>query len=424
MPSLFSLDYVYPSLRADTIDLIETSFEKEGRLTIQVYEQCYAVPARFLLNANGEKCLGGGLVYNGEWVKNSGLNIHSLTPYEFDDHDVEFINEDVIYIGIVSSIWGHAITDGIQHLWWFQTNEYLDHHRDKNIYYWGEQPITGNFLELLRLAGVDISKLKHITRNLLFKSVIVPDSSFVSQYPKGTHYFNDYVITINHIISQCVIPPKTDKMLFLSEPSSRRNCGIQQLEMLAKKKGYRVLHPKDLSVQEQISFLQGAEDVITFESSVGHNILFCKPNTRITILRKANYANTYQSVINKIRDFDVRIIDVHLSLMNNERFPYAGPFFVYANSLFCRFLNIPKQPFPWSLLKDYIRSNINDSEENLNAKLVIPNNYVQIISSELNNEFNRFHLKLSHAFSFLPFSESFKKRVIKRLMRVRIKQIV
>ena len=412
MPSSFCLDFVYPSLKKDTENLIQTHFAKEGKLSYRVYDNCYAAPAHSLLNANGEHCLGGGLIHNGEWVYNSGLNLHSLTPYEFDYKNVEYIDEEVIYIGIISSVWGHAITDGLQHLWWFLTKDYLDNHRDKTIYYWGEHPLSGNYLELLRLIGIDVSRLKFITRTILFKSVIVPDSSFVSNYPTGTHYFYEYVNTIDHIIAHCKFRPNSEKKVFISELSNSRNWGIKSIEKIAKKNGYKIIHPADLSLLEMIFILQGADDVMTFESSVGHNVVFCKPKTKIAILRKANYVNSYQSVINQIRDFDITIIDVHLSLMNNERFPYAGPFFVYANSNFCRYLNVQASPFPLSLLMKYFRYNLLDGEQSLNAKLCVPKNYIQILSNELDKSFNHFSQEYSRSVSFLPLPDSIKKELL------------
>ena len=423
MQSHISLDFVYPSLMEESLKLLETNYLFDKKLSFKRYDHCYALPAREVSNANGERCLGGGLYHDGEWVYNSGLNIHSLTPYEFDKQDVEYIDDDVIFLGATSAIWGHTITDGLQHVWWFQTECYLKEYRDKPIYYWGEKRLKGNYLELYKLAGIDISRLHFIDHKMLFKSIIVPDSSFVSCYPTGTHYFREYLYSIDHIISNCKIENTFEKKILFSEKQNSRNWGINEIECIAKGAGYFIVYPEEHSLQEQISFLQSADEVLSFESSVGHNIIFCKPGTHITILRKANYVNIYQVLINKIRDFNINVVDVHLSIMNNERFPYAGPFFVYANSSFCQLLDSKATSFPWHLFKKYIQYCLNDTPQNLSSRLFFPEEYRRILSNEIQTYKDALFSKLS-SFSIIPCPKSTKQRIISKFVKNRIRHLI
>lgn len=420
---MFKYDYVYPFLLNQTKTLSNSVFLDGKPLGVKTYSNCYALPAKHLKNANGEDCLAGGLCCDGQWVYNSGLNYNGLTPYEFDCDKAEYVDDDVVYLGVLSSIWGHAITDGIQHLWWFFSEEYRNNHRNKKIYYWGDHPLSGNFLEIVRLSGVEIMNLQFVNRILLFRSVIVPDSSFVTNYPK-MYYHLEYLRTIDIIVANCACKKQKIEKVFLSEPSSKRNWGVSQIEKIARKVGYYVIHPANFSLQEQISLLQGAKDVMVFDSSVGHNVVFCKPGTRVTVLRKANYVNLYQTLINGMRDCEVRIVDVHLSLMNNERFPYAGPFFLYANDNLCNCLNIPRPSFPWALFKGYLRYCLYDDYQNLLVKLRIPDGYYSLLAQEVDAERSDCYNKVSFYCKCLPLPNGLKQKIVNKIVKVRIQHLL
>lgn len=415
--------YIYPSLLKKTQDVSSKSFLDSSPLGVRVYSNCHALPLRQMKNANGEECWGGGLCCDGKWIFNSGVNYNSLTPYEYDPNEALFLDEEVIYIGMLSSIWGHAITDGIQHLWWFSTEEYKNTHQQKRVYYSGEAPLSGNFLELLRLAGLDVSKLCFVDRILRFRSVLVPDSCFVSDYPE-IHYHTEYIRTMDYIVANGSVETHHQKKIFLSLPEDPRNWGVSHIERVARKAGYEVVYPARFSLQEQISMLQAAETVMTFDGSVGHNILFCKPGTRIAILRKANYINEYQLLVNGLRDYEMSMIDVHLSWMNNERFPYGGPFFVYANDQLCSYLNVSRPPFPWSAFRAYLRYNLYDDYPGLLAKLSAPEEYASQLAGEIESERQRCQKRVSSTFKYLPLPHRIKTKLVNRIVKSKVRHLL
>lgn len=418
-----SENYIYPSLLKKTQEVSGESFLDSSPLGVRVYSNCHALPYRQMKNANGEECWGGGLCCDGEWIVNSGVNYNSLTPYRFDPNEALFLDEEVIYIGMLSSIWGHAITDGIQHLWWLSTEEYQSKHKQTRIYYSGDAPLSGNFLELLRLAGVEVSKLCFVDRILCFRSVIVPDSCFVSNYPE-IHYHPEYIRTLDFIVANGSVETHHQKKIFLSLHEDTRNRGVSHIENVVRKAGYEVVYPGRCSLQEQISMLQAAEAVMTFDGSVGHNVLFCKPGTRIAVLRKANYINEYQMMVNGIRDYEVNIIDVHLSWMNKERFPYGGPFFVYANELLCSYLNVPCPSFPWSSFRAYLRYNLYDDYPELLARLSVPEEYASRLAREIESERQRCQKIVSSTFKYLPLPNRIKTKLVTRIVKSKVRHLL
>lgn len=419
------LSCVYPSLLHETRTLLNSQYLRVSSLSIKTYCRCYALPAKKCLTDEGDPCVGGGLCCDGKWVSNSGLNRHALKTYDFDSRDVDYVDGDVVFIGCMSMIYGHAITDGLKHLWWLLTEDYRKNHSWKHVYYWGEKSLSGNYLELLRLAGVDLEKLHYIDHIMQFRSVIVPDSSFVNDYSEGVYFYKEYVDTIDNIIAKSLTVTPPYQRLFFSQHSDRRNWNVVQIEKVAKAAGYKIVYPEEHTVQEQVSLLWSAKEVMTFESSIGHNIVFCHPNARVALLRKANYSNNYQMALNTVRRFDVSIIDVHLSVMNDQKYPDGGPFFVYANEMLCKYLNLNPFPFPWKAWKQYFRYGLyEENVSKLTNKLTISSDYAEILAKEINRAGESANKRLSKLFDFVPMPSKIKGRVVKKFHKFVVRHLV
>lgn len=403
----------------------------ENKLSTHLYENCYGLPIRYFKSEDGINLHGGGLCCEGVWLRESGLFPSALASYEFNPEDARYINEDVIFIGCMSPVWGHAITDCLKHLWWFRTEEYLNKHKEKKLYYWGPMPLSGNFLELVGLAGVDVTKLQYIDEMLLFRSIIVPDISF--NYTDGWAS-QEYLDTIDYIVSNIKPSHKEGfEKLFLSERESKRLWGVKSIEKASRSAGYKVYYPGEHSLHEQISVLRSAQDVLSFESSVGHNTVFCRSRIKLTMLRKENYPNKYQPIINELRGFDVNTVDASLSIMNDKRYPYAGPFFVYPNNSVCQAI-IPSSSsisnlnytslFPWKDFKHYIEYNLWGSEDALAHKLVFSDTQAKCIAQEITNYRERQYNQIKKVFKYVPLPRSIKNRIITKISKYMVRHLL
>ena len=405
--------------------------EPGNRLTTRLYKNCYALPIRCFTSEDGISIHGGGLCCDGVWLKESGLFPSAQASYEFNPDSARYIDEDVIFMGCMSPVWGHAITDCMKHLWWFSTEEYLKKHTEKKLYYWGTKPLGGNFLELVRLAGVDVTKLHFVDEILLFRSIIVPDISF--NYTEGWAS-KEYLDTIDHIVST-IKPYRKEgvQKLFLSERESNRLWGVKSIEKVARSAGYKVYYPGEHSLHEQISVLQSASDILSFESSVGHNTVFCQPRIKVTMLRKESYLNKYQPIINKLRGFDVNTVDASLSIMNDKRYPYAGPFFVYPNDSVCQAVFHSSGPsldhnlsdlFPKTLFKRYIQYNLWGSEDGLAHKLVFSDAQAKSIAQEITKYRERHFNRINKVFRFIPMPHRIKNRMITKICKYLVRHLI
>lgn len=398
-------------------------------LSIKVYKNCYALPHRDFKSEDGVQLRGGGLCCDGVWIRESGLFIGSLAPYEFNSEETQYVDEDVVFIGCMSTVWGHAITDCLKHLWWLRTEEYKSKHQWKRLVYWGPEPLDGVFLELIKMADVDVSRLLFIDRPMSFRSVIVPDVSF--NYTEGWAS-KDYLDTIELITSNShPYHVKGVEKLFLSERESRRLWGVKSIEKIARSAGYKVYYPGEHSLRDQISVLRSASEVLSFESSVGHNSVFCLPRIKLTILRKASYANRYQPIINQLREFDVATLDASLSIMNDKRYPYAGPFFVYPNRAVCEAI-IPTSfdignkhgLFPFKVFKQYIEYNLWSSEDALSHKLVFSDEQAKCIAQEITQYREQKYKRISNVFKFVPLPRIIKGRIVMKISKYLVRHLI
>lgn len=331
----------------------------------------------------------------------------------------------------MSPVWGHAITDCLKHLWWFRTEEYQKKHKGKKLYYWGPKPLAGNFLELVGLAGVDVTKLLFIDEILLFRSIIVPDISF--NYTEGWAS-QEYLDTIDHIVS-AIKPYRKEGFdkVFLSERENTRLWGVKSIEKVARSAGYKVYYPGEHSLREQISVLQSVSNVLSFESSVGHNTIFCNPRIKVTMLRKESYPNKYQPIINELRDFDVNTVDASLSIMNDKRYPYAGPFFVYPNDSVCQAVFPPSGPssvyehsnlFPKTVFKRYIEYNLWGNEDGLAHKLVFSDVQAKSIAQEITKYRAWLNNRVERVFHFVPLPCSIKTKIITKISKYLVRHLI
>lgn len=338
---MIDVRYSYSFLQDPTIEAHKDNYFKTGSLKINHYQNCYGLPYKALAKED-INYVGGGLKISDD------LTIGTL--YDFKSDDYKKVDQDVIFIGHISSVcWGHTITDSIGRLWWIVT-ELKKNYNHLPIYYFSETPLVGNYLEFIKLLGVPLNLFCHISKITHFRSVYVPDTCF-DNHRVSLRYTKEYVSLIDHICRKGSKRSFPRKIFLMRENSSRQIC-CSGLSQIIIDLGYNLVYPEKLSVPDQVSLFQNAESIVSEESSLSHNFLFCKERTKVVILRKANTINVYQALINQLRHLDVVYIDCHLSVCINQR--HRGPFFLYANDNFCSYFNRVTLAFPYDEFASYI----------------------------------------------------------------------
>ena len=154
---------------------------RNRKLKAGIYSNSYILPYNLL----GTPCLGGVSLGDGRYVKDSTwTEWDDLTAYGFNKSNVEYVDRTAIYIGVMMSIFGHTITDNLKKLWFLQSEEgkkLLEGETDVLCITYMAQTLSPQVFEILQYAGVDIKKLKVISKPTKYRTVYVPENSMISK---------------------------------------------------------------------------------------------------------------------------------------------------------------------------------------------------------------------------------------------------
>ena len=208
---------------------------------------------------------GGIIDQNNNWVEAGAWHEGFGGPYPFDKDTIEHSDETVIYIGYLHIQWGHNITDNFKKLWFLFTDKYkeLESQGVRVVYVSMYNKDLPEFvLKTFRCAGIDTSKICHITKPTQFKNIIIPDNSLVST-KDGRIYTKEYIEIIERIKNSVNIIFKDssiktyDKLYFTRAqiPNNHRDYGEKEIEQLFEEMGYAIIAPEKIETLEQIYLL-------------------------------------------------------------------------------------------------------------------------------------------------------------------------
>lgn len=429
-----TLKYTYPSLRQRMEEFSAQQHFYSKPLYYHVYDDGILYSARPI----GEIHAGGVKSKNGSMVKGTGLNSYMELLYDVEESEIEYLDEDVIYIGFLISCYGHVLTDCLKHAWFVNSNLFQEHKHKKMVY-----TVSGTVQtwhkELFSLAGIDLDKCCLISKPTKFRSIVVPQPSFIdmNEYSEpmdssvaNPFYTNEYIGTIDHIVEEARrrVKVKPVEKIFFSRKSNKNErritieqYGEEHVCKFVQKAGFTVICPQDYSLAEQVALLHSCKLFMTTDGSIAHNAVFLKNATKVVILRKSLWVNAYSNTIVEARNLEACIIDCSLSVLNRNDEIFFGPFFIYANQYLCEYLRIKRPFFPFRRFKKYLKSSICEYDD-LQKRLSANEEYRRILSEEIKDTKERVLDLLN---KFIPFSGSqYGKKIVKRLYRILLYQIV
>ncbi|MDR3112849.1 MAG: glycosyltransferase family 61 protein [Endomicrobium sp.] len=160
--------------------------EDDGELKIETHLNAVVLPFRNISNSSALNKLNEGGVFdlNGniialskEEVKKEMVYIGS-PPYYNVDQKLKYIDEDVIFLGNLSSHFGHFIFQSLTRLWIYLNSEFSG---TKAVYIAESDNI---FLDVLDIFGIDTNNVIRISRPTKFKSVTIPQQSHIYYEPQ------------------------------------------------------------------------------------------------------------------------------------------------------------------------------------------------------------------------------------------------
>ncbi len=344
---MYNLDYIKESLRPETELMYLSDSVVTRRLDVRELDNAVVRPLM-------------GITQGGSFIDGSYLHVHHSAPESFrfsdSDDDICESDEEVIYIGMLINIWGHCLTDCMKHLWIFLNEE--ERFRNLPLVYVTSRPgvrIPDNYWTMLKLLGVDMNRIREVSRNTRFRKVWLPDQCLWADDNNYRRLCSpEYARLFDKITAAVPADTRYDKVYFTRSRLTvhNRDYGEKSVEKVFEKLGYKVFSPERLSLTEMVAILKGCCSFAATDGSIAHNTLFLNRGTDCIFIRKADTVNSYQAPISQSRELNVTIIDANWSrFLYNKRAPWDGPFFVYCNRRLKRWAGAASL-FP---LKDFCR---------------------------------------------------------------------
>ena len=301
---------------------------------------------------------------DGKFIQNTAAAESTNTPSPTHEEDCKNELSNCIYIGCLASVWGHWITDTLKKIWYLRTDDcankisqgwkvvFISLNDGGNLFV--HHKMSANQKELLKLAGIDADQLFEIKENTLVHNMVIPDNSLVRTPNNGMFFSKEFKDTIQNIANS--VPEITDyEKVYFTRTSfnSSKDFGEKQIENYFAKMGYKIIEPEKLSVTKQISIVKSCNCFAACESSASHNSIFCKPGTKVIILRKSDYINNYTVVINQVANVQAYYIDAHHSVYTNKKRPEFGPFFMYVSPHLKKWAGVKYVTLPYWLTKTW-----------------------------------------------------------------------
>lgn len=318
------------------------------RLKSKVLKCCCYTNAYIVPNLDG---IGEG-VYTSEGCYVRDTSVDGRGGNIFKGEGIHSI-ESAIYLGCLCNTWGHCFTNHLGRLWFLETEMFRDllekgvpvyiiTHRNQKLEKYVWDFLIRAFPDVL---NIHIRILEH---PVICGKLFLPDSSIFladNRDPYGDRYYTiEYKKAVEKIRNSIVKSRCFPKVYFSRTKTvsyGYRELGEKSIEEVFRKKGYTIIHPEEYSVEDQLSILNNCTHFAATEGSISHSALFCRSRAEVAILRKANYVNTYQLIINDIAGYKYAYIDVNHTIP-----PYdfnsivSGPFYLYVSKYLKKYLEL------------------------------------------------------------------------------------
>ena len=229
------------------------------------------------------------------WFKGANPNVNYS--------DIDYLDEEVVFLGALSKHYGHFILEGLARLWF-----YLDEINLKYRCVYISEDGEDRYNECFKLFGIEDHNISRITAPTRFRSVIVPEPSIRLH----DYYHEKFKATIDGI-KQAVEPAKYEKVYFSKAGiKNNRAIGEASIEAVFRENSFSVLAPEKLSMYETISVLKGCEVFAATSATNIHNAIFMNDGKRTICLNRSAHFHPIQTMIDEMRGLDNIYVDVFI----------------------------------------------------------------------------------------------------------------
>ncbi len=302
---------------------------------------------------------GGVINQEGEYISISATPQEKLMPTGYDNLETPiFYDETVIYLGYFIMQWGHFLVDFVPRLWWLKEK----YKGEKIIVLTSNKKarISGNYLELLGLFGINEKNIHYVYRPEKYSNIIIPEMSMIrpKYFSKQAEELYEYIVEKAVEIKPIKIYEKIYFSRLKLKKSAMTEIGEKDFERIYRKNGYKVIYPEKCSFKELVYYINNCKEFVSLSGTIPHNIVFAKPNTKVIIINKTYRVNTIQLMLNSFKGISPIYIDSNISMFPSS--PGSGPFWMEIEENFIKYskdnnIKIPKIITTSNFIVEYYR---------------------------------------------------------------------
>ena len=278
-PDQTTYDFLYDKEDYLQPHRLNTNHLEDKALSFRVINGSYVLPFPDSVEDGSGMFSNDGLYVKGSSLWNGGIytaDYASLSAIadkrRLDLSRVPRKNQTVIFAGTLLNIWGHFITDCMRLIWFLRSQECTEKFSGLQVIYIPDAmfKMSGNHKRFLEIMGIDTSRMIPVTELTFYDKVILPDECFFLRKDGERFFTREYVDmfnTVRDFAAANAKPTTSDRIYYsYSRYKNGKVFGEDKLEKYFASKGYRIISPETLSLDEQLNVLANAK---SFASTVG-----------------------------------------------------------------------------------------------------------------------------------------------------------
>jgi len=251
-----------------------------------------------------------------EWYSGFNLDVLSKKP--------KFKMKKVIFLGAFHTQFGHFILESLSRLWIFLDNDYYDY----ELIYISEKEINTEYLNLIKLFGLELQKVNRLTEVTTFTEIIIPEMSLRLH----DYYHINYKKIIDRVTEKFkYVPNNTIYYLSRANIKNSRVYGERALEYFLAKINLQFLYPEMLTIEELIIKLRSCRKVISISGTSCHNSIFMRDGSSLVCFSRSPHFHPPQIMIDRMKNLKTFYVDIFLFPSRNLS---GGPFFIFPTKYF------------------------------------------------------------------------------------------
>ena len=338
-----------------------------------------------------------------------GFTKHVWGGYTIPKSDVDYIDEEVVYVGWFFDHPGHLIDECISLALWYvaecQNPDLKIAVRINPMDSWWPETTIEKFyfsMQFFSAMGIPGERIIVLNKPTQFKKVIVPEQSFYLYDGEiNTYSFTNEFILPYKRICELAKPTGYSKVYFSKRKSAYSNfLGEDYFIDFFRKKGFAIIDPEDYSISEKVGILRDADEFVMINGSSQNYAVFCKPSAKIVILQRDNACiwnahtlATSAAGINNIYIIDVSLDFIHQSIYGNVNLiGVTGEWIRYVKEVYDEEVDITTEDYLKSHMFEYLglypkyyfkRQDILDTIKNFRATDMLRNISEVLLGEEL-----------------------------------------